>query len=117
MAPDMNILGWIVGFTLLGGVAGVMLAGLFLLGPERAAGGGLAFPLGLPTGAVLGGALVPSPGARLLVLGSPAGASSLQFAWPAGMPAGLRVFTQGWLIGATGPQGWTATNALQATVL
>ncbi len=67
--------------------------------------------------ALLGGTLVPSPEATLLLLGSPTGASSLQFPWPMGMPAGLAVFTQGWLIDGSGPQGWTATNALQATSL
>jgi len=66
---------------------------------------------------LLGGTLVPSPDATLLLLGSPTGASSLQFTWPVGMPAGLAVFTQGWLIDGSGTQGWTATNALQATSL
>jgi zinc and cadmium transporter len=58
MAPDMNILGWIVGFTLLGGVAGVMLAGLFLLVPERARARALPFLVAFATGALLGAALL-----------------------------------------------------------
>jgi zinc and cadmium transporter len=55
---DMNTLGWIIGFTLLGGVAGVMLAGTFLLVPERARSRALPFLVAFATGALLGAALL-----------------------------------------------------------
>lgn len=55
---DMNTLGWIVGFTLLGGVAGVMLAGIFLLVPERARARALPLLVAFATGALLGAALL-----------------------------------------------------------
>ncbi|MEO6079083.1 MAG: ZIP family metal transporter [Steroidobacteraceae bacterium] len=58
MAADVNTLGWIVGFTLLGGVAGVMLAGIFLLVPERARSRALPFLVAFATGALLGAALL-----------------------------------------------------------
>jgi zinc and cadmium transporter len=55
---DMNVLGWIVGFTLLGGVAGVMLAGIFLLVPERARTRALPLLVAFATGALLAAALL-----------------------------------------------------------
>ena len=54
----MNILTWIIGFTLLGGVAGVMLASLFLLVPERSRTRALPFMVAFATGALLGAALL-----------------------------------------------------------
>ncbi|HYP81245.1 MAG TPA: ZIP family metal transporter, partial [Steroidobacteraceae bacterium] len=54
----MNILGWIIGFTLLGGVAGVLLASLFLLVPEGARARALPFMVAFATGALLGAALL-----------------------------------------------------------
>src|SRR6187549_4274623 len=58
MAADMNTLTWIIGFTLLGGVAGVLLAGVFLLVPERARSRSLPFLVAFATGALLGAALL-----------------------------------------------------------
>jgi zinc and cadmium transporter len=55
---DMNILAWVVGFTLLGGVAGVMLAGIFLLVPERSRTRALPLLVAFATGALLGAALL-----------------------------------------------------------
>ncbi len=54
----MNTLGWIVGFTLLGGVAGVLLASLFLLVPENQRARSLPFMVAFATGALLGAALL-----------------------------------------------------------
>jgi zinc and cadmium transporter len=54
----MNTLGWIVGFTLLGGVTGVMLAGIFLLVPEKARTRALPLLVAFATGALLGAALL-----------------------------------------------------------
>lgn len=55
---DLSTLGWIVGFTLLGGVAGVLLAGLFLLVPERARSRSLPPMVAFATGALLAAALL-----------------------------------------------------------
>jgi zinc and cadmium transporter len=54
----MNTLAWIIGFTLLGGVAGVLLASLFLLVPEAARTRALPFMVAFATGALLGAALL-----------------------------------------------------------
>jgi zinc and cadmium transporter len=54
----MNTLAWIIGFTLLGGVAGVLLAGVFLLVPEKARSRALPFLVAFATGALLGAALL-----------------------------------------------------------
>jgi zinc and cadmium transporter len=55
---DMNTLAWIVGFTLLGGVAGVLLASVFLLVPERARSRSLPPMVAFATGALLAAALL-----------------------------------------------------------
>jgi zinc and cadmium transporter len=55
---DMTTLGWIVGFTLLGGVAGVLLASLFLLVPERSRSRSLPPMVAFATGALLAAALL-----------------------------------------------------------
>jgi zinc and cadmium transporter len=54
----MNALTWIVGFTLLGGVAGVLLASLFLLVPERVRSRSLPMLVAFATGALLAAALL-----------------------------------------------------------
>src|SRR5262245_7347244 len=58
MAAGMNTLGWIVGFTLLGGVAGVLLASLFLLVPQAARTRALPAMVAFATGALLAAALL-----------------------------------------------------------
>jgi zinc and cadmium transporter len=54
----MNTLAWIVGFTFLGGVAGVLLASLFLLVPARARTRALPLLVAFATGALLAAALL-----------------------------------------------------------
>ena len=54
----MNTLAWITGFTLLGGLAGVLVASLFLLVPERARSRALPFLVAFATGALLAAALL-----------------------------------------------------------
>lgn len=54
----MNTLGWIIGFTLFGGIAGVLLASLFLLVPERARSRSLPPMVAFATGALLAAALL-----------------------------------------------------------
>jgi zinc and cadmium transporter len=55
---DLSTLGWIIAFTLLGGVAGVLLASLFLLVPERARARALPAMVAFATGALLAAALL-----------------------------------------------------------
>lgn len=55
---QLSTLGWIVGFTLLGGVAGVLVASLFLLVPERARARALPQMVAFATGALLAAALL-----------------------------------------------------------
>lgn len=54
----MNTLAWIVGFTLLGGVAGVLVASLFLLVPEQVRSRALPLMVAFATGALLAAALL-----------------------------------------------------------
>lgn len=54
----MNTLTWIVGFTLLGGVAGVLVASLFLLVPEKVRSRALPLMVAFATGALLAAALL-----------------------------------------------------------
>jgi zinc and cadmium transporter len=58
MAAGMNTLVWIVGFTLLGGVAGVLVASLFLLVPEQVRSRALPLMVAFATGALLAAALL-----------------------------------------------------------
>jgi len=51
----------------------------------------------------------------LPMAGDPQGVSLLTLSWPAGMPAGLDLFFQTWLLDASAPAGWAASNALQCT--
>jgi zinc and cadmium transporter len=54
----MNTLAWIVGFTLLGGLASVLVASLFLLVPERIRSRALPLMVAFATGALLAAALL-----------------------------------------------------------
>lgn len=64
---------------------------------------------------LFGGTLIPSPDILFTMVGGANGTSLLAASWPAGIPAGLDHFAQAWLLDASGPQGWTASNALQCT--
>jgi hypothetical protein len=73
-------------------------------------------PLGAP---FKGGVMVPDPSPpALLVLFStgPGGRITLEGDWPAGLPAGLTLYLQYWIVDAAGPLGWAASNALSATM-
>jgi hypothetical protein len=63
-----------------------------------------------------GGLLVPAP---LLLLPapilSPSGIKTLSATWPAGVPAGTRLWVQGWIADAAGPAGFAASNAVVGT--
>ena len=63
-----------------------------------------------------GGTLVPA--VDVLVAGlptSPAGELSLSAAWPPGVPSGLTVWFQEWIVDAAGPKGFAASNGLAGT--
>jgi hypothetical protein len=67
--------------------------------------------------AVYGGTLVPFPDLLLAGLPTgPAGAWTLIDEWPAGVPSGLSVWFQAWVLDPAGPFGWSATRALRADV-
>ncbi|MHC5212663.1 MAG: hypothetical protein ACYTG2_18270 [Planctomycetota bacterium] len=62
-----------------------------------------------------GGTLVPNP--DLLILGlptGPLGELALAGVWPVGLPPGLSLFMQEWVVDAGGPAGLAATNGLRA---
>jgi hypothetical protein len=63
-----------------------------------------------------GGVLVPS--ANQLVVRLPTGSGCLVFsgAWPAGVPNGTSLYFQCWMIDPGGPNGFSASNGLAATV-
>jgi len=66
-----------------------------------------------------GGVMVPDPAPpALLVLFStgPGGRIILEDDWPAGLPSGLTLYLQYWIVDAAGPLGWAASNALSATI-
>ncbi|MCC7064177.1 MAG: hypothetical protein IT456_15305 [Planctomycetes bacterium] len=73
------------------------------------------FGIGLQRGdqPLLGGTLVPVPDAVTFLLADAQGRASLQLTLPPGFGPGARFFSQAWLLDATGPQGLTATNALE----
>jgi trimeric autotransporter adhesin len=64
---------------------------------------------------LFGGTLVPSPDATLAFVTDAQGVAPFTLALPAATTAGLGLWSQAWLLDATGPQGFTATNALQCT--
>jgi glucose/arabinose dehydrogenase len=60
-----------------------------------------------------GGVLVPAP--DLLLLSLPMGPNhklALTGTWPAGVPPGVQVFLQMWVVDAAGPQGFSASGAV-----
>ena len=62
-----------------------------------------------------GGVLVPAP--DILVNGLPidaSGALTIDETWPTGIPAGLEVLFQFWIVDPQGPQGYAASNGLSA---
>ncbi len=63
-----------------------------------------------------GGTLVPLPGVVLAPLTvNGVGEVGLPLTWPAGLPAGLALYWQTWILDASGPQGLTASNGLVST--
>jgi len=62
------------------------------------------------------GVLVPFPAALVPAVTDAAGALSFATTWPTGLPSGLTIYLQDWIIDATAPQGLAASNAVSATV-
>ncbi len=75
------------------------------------------FGLGLSRNdqALFGGLLVPSPDVVLFLLADAQGVATSSLTVPPGFGAGVGFFSQAWLLDATGPQGLTATNALECS--
>ncbi|MDF1799482.1 MAG: hypothetical protein P1V81_09925 [Planctomycetota bacterium] len=90
----------------------------------RAANMPVATPLVIVAGAAkidipfLGGILAPSPDFLFAPqLSDAAGEAALGFDWPVGVLPGTPTYWQAWVFDATGPVGFTATNAVTATTL
>jgi DNA-binding beta-propeller fold protein YncE len=69
---------------------------------------------------VKGGVLVPSPaspGAILPLLTNGAGQLDIELFWSAGVPPGIDLFLQYWIIDPGGPSGFAASNAIVRTTL
>jgi hypothetical protein len=65
-----------------------------------------------------GGVMVPDPNAPgffVILPTGPAGTLPLNATWPNGLPSGFSLYFQHWIVDATGPAGFAASNALQAT--
>ena len=64
-----------------------------------------------------GGVLVPSVDLDPLPLPTgPAGTTTLATTWPTGLPGGFTMYLQAWIQDPAGPVGFSASNALAATV-
>jgi len=62
-----------------------------------------------------GGVLVPLPVALAPAVTDTGGALSLSATWPSGLPPGLTIYLQHWIVDATAPQGFAVSNAVSAT--
>ena len=69
-------------------------------------------PLSVP---FKGGVLVPNPERLYFVPLDTQGEFAATAAWPAGIPALIELFLQAWIVDATAPAGFSATNALSFT--
>ncbi|MCB9879398.1 MAG: hypothetical protein H6835_17525 [Planctomycetes bacterium] len=77
--------------------------------------GVLAFGFTRVDAPALGGTLVPSPDATFAFVTDALGSAPFALQLPTPTSPGIDVFAQAWLLDASGPQGLTATNALQCT--
>ncbi|HZL99367.1 MAG TPA: hypothetical protein VFD43_03860 [Planctomycetota bacterium] len=62
-----------------------------------------------------GGVLVPSPDMPVMLGTDPSGEVQVATLWPDGLPGGLQLWIQWWIVDPSGPAGFTASNALLAT--
>ncbi len=65
---------------------------------------------------IFGGVVVPLPEAMVLLATDAQGLATLPLVLATSFPPGTDIFSQAWLIDPTGPEGLTATNALQCTL-
>jgi len=63
-----------------------------------------------------GGVLVPAPQLLLPKLADAAGGASLGWTWPPGLPPGLVLTLQHWMMDAGAPLGWAGSQALAVEV-
>jgi hypothetical protein len=61
-----------------------------------------------------GGTLVPDPALIIPIVTDSLGTSQIGGAWPAGLPSGLTVHFQCWILDPVAPKGLAASNALLA---
>jgi hypothetical protein len=61
------------------------------------------------------GVIVPSPDILFLNLPTANGGYTFQGAWPVGVPSGTDTYFQYWINDQTGPQGFTASHAVEGT--
>ncbi len=65
---------------------------------------------------LFGGVIVPSPDVLLQPLSTgPGGTWTFAGVWPAGIPAGTKLWFQAWIPDAASPQGYAASQGLEAT--
>lgn len=77
----------------------------------------LVIGLGVLEAPLKGGTLVPQPDFLSPVPASDSlGALTLEATWPAGVPAGIEIVVQAWVVDAQGPQGFAASNGQMAVV-
>ncbi len=62
-----------------------------------------------------GGIIVPYPTLIVALPTGPAGSLTLPSIYPGGVPAGIPIYVQYWIVDASGPEGYTASNAITAT--
>ena len=62
-----------------------------------------------------GGVLVPSPDLVFLHTTDIAGAIDFGGPWPPGLPGGVTFYAQYWVLDATGPKGFTSSQAVKGT--
>jgi hypothetical protein len=67
---------------------------------------------------LLGGVLVPNvlpPGFWLEFQSGADGTILVAANWPHGLPSGLELYLQYWIVDASGPFGFTSSNAIRGT--
>lgn len=105
------------GSPLLAGRGVVQAGAPILWGLEAPANSLAVLVLGLNRVDLLlfGGTLVPAPDVLLPQWADPSGLSLQLLTLTPGIPPGLDIWSQAWVLDATGPEGFTASNALQCT--
>ncbi len=63
-----------------------------------------------------GGTLVPAPDILVNLFTDADGGASLPAIWPGGVPAGVTLWFQAWMVDAAGPAGFSASNGLRGVV-